>query len=53
VVAVQVGDGTADGHGDDDEGDEDQEVEAGHDEEAHLRAGPVEGDADEGVEGGE
>lgn len=48
-VAVQVGDRFADGDGDDDEGDQQQGVGGGHDEEADVGDGPEEGDRDEAV----
>ena len=49
-VAIQIRDGLADGDGDDDESDQQQRIGRGHDEEADVGDGPVEGNADEAVE---
>lgn len=50
-VAIQVGDGFADGDGDDDEGDQQQRIGGGHDEETDVGDGPEEGNGDEAVQG--
>ncbi len=49
--AIQEGQRLADRDSDNDEGDEEREVGTGHDEEAEVRFGPEEGNADEYVEG--
>jgi len=49
VVAIHVRYWFADGHGNDNEGNENEEIEAGHDEQANVGNGPVEGDADDCV----
>jgi hypothetical protein len=53
IVAVEAGNWAPDGDRDNHESDEDEEVGTSHDEHANVGAGPVERDADQGVEHGE
>lgn len=50
VVAVEAGNWTANRDGHNREGDEDEEVGGSHDEHADVGGGPVEGNAEEGIE---
>ena len=50
-VAVEVAHGTAEGDGADDEGDEEERVDGGHDEEAQVGERPVVADTDYDVKG--
>jgi hypothetical protein len=52
-VAVQEGHGLSERHGAHDEGDQQERVDGGHDEQAQVREGPVVADADHDVEGGD
>jgi hypothetical protein len=52
-VAVEVGHWLAESYGADDEGDEEEGVDAGHYEEAEVGVGPVVADADHDVESGD